>query len=528
MAGRPVPLRDSEDPHAGKYPAKKDGIAALKKRYLSLWFRRLKTDYVSIRRPALLHQPFVLALPDHGRMVITAANALALKEGIQTGMAVADARVLVPSLEVLDDKEGLSSTLLNQLANWCIRYSPTVAIDTPDGLLLDITGCSHLWGGEKDYLRHIVHTLRNKGFDVRAAVADTVGAAWAIARYGQVTTIAEPGEQVNALLSLPPSALRIDPLIAGRLQKLGLDKIQRIAGMARQSLRTRFGNELLMRLDQAFGRAEEHIESVVPAEVYVERLPCLEPICTAGGIEIALTRLLETLCLRMQQDGKGLRTAVFKGHRVDGQLTGAAIGTHRATHSTAHLLKLFEEKIPRMEPGLGIEVFTLEAPKVEDVGPSQSSIWEGRGGLPDKGLSELIDRVSNKMGADRVHRYMPAEHYWPERAITVTNSLDEIALERWSVARPRPVYLLPRPEHIEVTAPIPDYPPMHFRHRNQLHKILRADGPERIEQEWWIATGQHRDYYMVEDENGVRYWIFRSGHYKDEGPHQWFLHGFFA
>ena len=165
---------------------------------------------------------------------------------------------------------------------------------------------------------------------------------------------------------------------------------------------------------------------------------------------------------------------------------------------------------------------------MEDTGPSQKTIWESAGGLLDKGLSELIDRVSNKMGPDRVHRYMPSEHYWPERAITETSSLDEIALDRWSVTRPRPVYLLARPEPIEVTAPIPDYPPMLFRHRGGLHKIIRADGPERIGQEWWIATGQHRDYYMVEDENGIRYWIFRSGHYKGTGPHQWFLHGYFA
>jgi len=498
------------------------------KRFLSLWFRRLTTDYVSIRRPALLHQPFVLALPDHGRMVITAASALAMEEGIQTGMAVADARVLVPTLEVLDDKEGLTSKLLRQLALWCIRYTPIVAIDAPNGLLLDISGCPHLWGGEKVYLQQIVHTLRNKGYDVRGAIADTVGAAWAIARYGRVTPIIEPGEQADALLGLPPAALRIDPLIAGRLQKLGLDRIHRIAGMVRQSLRTRFGNELLLRLDQAFGRADELIESVIPPAVYMERLPCLEPICTAGGIEIALTKLLNTLCSRMQHDGKGLRTAIFKGHRVDGQMIQAAIGTHRATHNIAHLFKLFEEKIPTLEPGLGIEVFTLEAPKTEDTGPSQTTIWEGAGGWLDKNLPELIDRVSNKMGADRVHRYTPSEHYWPERAITATDSLDEIALDRWSVTRPRPVYLLAHPEPIEVTAPIPDYPPMLFRHRGGLHKIIRAEGPERIEQEWWIAMGQHRDYYMVEDESGVRYWIFRSGHYKGTGPHQWFLHGYFA
>jgi len=498
------------------------------KRFCSLWFCRLKTDYVVIRRPALLTHPFVLALPDHGRMVVTAACKRAMEEGVQPGMAVADARVLVPQLDVLDDDAALDTKLLRQLALWAIRYSPHVSINAPDGLLLDISGCPHLWGDEHIYLQQILDTLRSKGYDVRGAIADSVGAAWAVARYGRGKAIIGPGEQVTALLGLPVAGLRIDPLVVGRLQKLGLDRIGRIAGMARQSLRTRFGTELLLRLDEAFGRVDEVIEPVVPVTVYNERLPCLEPIRTAAGIGIALTRLLEKLCTRLQQDGKGLRTALFKGYRVDGKVVEAAIGTHRATHYVAHLFRLFEEKIPMLEPDLGIEVFTLEAPKVEEVGPMQRQLWNGSTGLQGVSLGELIDRVSNKISAYVVTRYIPSEHFWPERAITTTDSMNEVAVETWSVTRPRPIQLLVRPEPIEVTAPIPDYPPMLFKHRGVLHTILKAEGPERIEQEWWLATGQHRDYYMVEDEEGVRCWIFRSGHYKGAGQHQWFLHGYFA
>jgi len=497
-------------------------------RYLSLWFRHLKTDYTLIRRPALLNKPFVLASPDHGRMVITAVNPFAAKEGVSTGMAVADARVLIPGLEVLDDSPGLTGKLLRMLALWCIRYTPTVGVDQPDGLIMDISGCAHLWGGERAYLTQILNTLRGKGYDVRAAVADTIAAAWAVARYGNTTPLVEPGEHAKTLLHLPTAALKIDPAIESRLRRLGLDKIHRIAGMPRQSLLTRFGNQLLLRLDQAFGRADELIEPVVPVEVYSERLPCLEPIRTATGIGIALTRLLETLCQRLRQDGKGLRSAVFKGYRLDGRIVETSIGTHRATHHIAHLLRLFEENIATLEPDLGIEVFTLEALVVEDVAPLQPAMWSGTTGLQDNGLSELVDRITNKTGPRTIHRYLPAQHYWPERAMTATTSLDEIAADAWSVARPRPIHILSRPEPIIVTAPIPDYPPMLFIHKGQRHPITRAEGPERIEQEWWLSGGEHRDYYFVEDEQGVRFWIFRSGHYAGLNSYQWFLHGYFA
>jgi protein ImuB len=147
--------------------------------------------------------------------------------------------------------------------------------------------------------------------------------------------------------------------------------------------------------------------------------------------------------------------------------------------------------------------------------------------LDDIGLSELIDRFAGKFGANQIQRYLPDEHYWPERSVKPALSLDEKINTIWKVDRPRPLQLLQKPERIEVTAPIPDYPPMLFRYKGKLHKIIKADGPERIEQEWWLQQGQHRDYYYVEDEEGKRYWLFRSGHYADKS-YQWFIHGFFA
>jgi protein ImuB len=461
-------------------------------------------------------------------MMVTGVSAAARAQGLETGMTVADARVLAPLIEVLDDKPDLPGKLLRALALWCIRYTPVTAMDLPDGLILDITGCAHLWGGEREYLKDVVTRLRTSGYDVRGALADTIGAAWAIARFGWETPIIGSGGQMQALLSLPPAALRLESAVLERLKKLGLYHISDIAGMPRSALRRRFGPDLLLRLDQAFGQQEEVIEPVQPVEPYQERLPCLEPIVSAGGIEIALTRLLEALCGRLQQEGKGLRTAIFKGYRTDGRIEQIGIGTNRATHHAEHLFKLFQEKIATIEPGLGVELFVLDASKVEDVSPLQEVLWGGSFGLDDVGLSELLDRMTNKGGAEIIHRYLPAEHHWPERSIQPASSLLEKAAAAWPDDRPRPIHLLSKPEPIEVTAPIPDYPPMLFRYKDKLHTIKRADGPERIEQEWWIEGARHRDYYAVEDEDGARYWLFRSGHYAGARSSQWFIHGFFA
>jgi protein ImuB len=500
----------------------------MQKRFMSIWFRYLRTDWYSRHQPQLSNMPFILASPDHGRMVVTAANAQVQTQGVDTGMAVADARAIIPSLQVLDDNPELPGKLLKGFAEWCIRYTPSVTIDAPDGLMLDVTGCTHLWGSEKQYLTFIIKRLKDFGYDARAAMADTIGTAWAVARFGQDALIVESGQQTTALLLLPPAALRLEAETAERLEKLGLRRVSNFISMPRTALRRRFGTLFLLRLDQALGYEEEVIQPVQPIEPYQERLPCLEPIVTATGIEIALQRLLDILCHRLEQEQKGLRVASFKGYRVDGKIEKIEIGTNRPSSNSRHLFKLFENKIDSIEPGFGIELFTLEASKVEDIVPLQEKLWENTGGLDDIGLSELLDRIGGKIGANQIHRYVPDEHYWPELSFKPAATINESLQTNWKVNRPRPLQMLFKPEPIEVTAPIPDYPPMLFRYKGKLHKIIKADGPERIEQEWWLQQGQHRDYYSVEDEDGNRYWLFRSGHYGVAKSHQWFIHGFFA
>lgn len=495
------------------------------RRFISIWFRYLITDWFTLRQPALANSAFVLRAPSHGRMVVTAANALAETKGIYAGMVLADARAIISDLIVLDDKPNLMERLLTRIAEWCIRFTPFAAIDPADGIILDATGCSHLWGDDEAYLNDISKRLNARGYHVRAAIADTIGTAWAMARFGQCRVI-KPGQQSEALLHLPSAALRLEPETIDRLQKLGLRQIKDFIGMPRSALRRRFGIHIVTRLNQALGLEEEFIQPVQPIELYYERLPCLEPIATATGIEIALQRLLEALCQRLQKEQKGLRLACFKCYRIDGKIEQIQIATNSPSHNIKHLFKLFEIKICCIEPDLGIELFVLEAPKVEDHAPSQQKLWETMWGLDNVHLSELVDRLAGKVGSNAIHRFLPDEHYWPERSFKQAISLQELKTTEWSLDRPRPMQLLSTPEKIEVTAPVPDYPPMNFRYKGKLHTIKKADGPERIEQEWWIQEGQHRDYYVVEDEEGHRYWLFRLGHYEEK--YQWFIHGFFS
>jgi protein ImuB len=497
------------------------------KRFVAIWFRHLTTDYLVRKRPELKDIPFVLAGPERGRMVVKAVNDIAQAKGISTDMVVADCRAILPSLKVIDDDINTAGKVLSALAEWCMRYTPSVAIELPDGLLLDISGCAHLWGGEEPYLKNILTRLRDYGYHVRAAMADTIGAAWAVSRYGQLTPIIEPGKHLEALLSLPPAALRLEASIITRLDKLGLHQVRSFINMPRSALRRRFGQALLSRLDQALGQEIEVLEPVRPIEAHQERLPCLEPIRTAKGIEIALSKLLDKLCDRLRKEGKGLRQSVFKGYRIDGNIQQIQIGTNRASRNVDHLFRLFKLKIPTIEPALGFELFIIEAPIVEDVAIEQEAIWEMSTAKDEAKVAELLDTISGKFGSQAIQRYLPAEHYWPERSIIPATSLQDKPSTAWRIDLPRPVHLLTVPEPITVAAPIPDYPPMHFIYKGNVHVVDKSDGPERIEQEWWIQQGLYRDYYCIEDREGKRYWIFRLGSYHTGEP-KWFIHGFFA
>ncbi len=479
-----------------------------------------------LRRQAELKDvPFVLVLTQRGKRIVKAVNPQAHEKGICTGMLAADCRAIVPELQILDYEPEQPVKLLIALAEWCIRYTPFISVDASDMLILDASGCAHLWGGEEKYLQEIQNKFNKFGYTIKIAIADTIGTAWAVCKFGQTNSIIKSGSETESLISLPPAALRLETPVLEKLQKLGLKTIGSFINMPATALRRRFGQPLLNRLGQALGEEMEMMNLVIPLTPYRERLPSLEPIRTAEGIEIAIKTLLEMLCLRLQQESKGLRKCELKCYRIDGGIEKTEIGTSKPSRNTLHLFKLFENKIKQIEPDLGIELFLLEASVVEDLQNTQDSLWTVSSG-DETALAELLDRLAGKTGGKSIYRYLPAEHYWPERSFKKATSLSEKPTTTWRTDLPRPLHILSVPELIQVSVQMPDYPPLLFRYKNKVHTIKKADGPERIEQEWWIQNGLYRDYYCVEDEDGARYWLFRSGDYSADP--KWFIHGFFS
>ncbi|WP_188259008.1 Y-family DNA polymerase [Azospirillum tabaci] len=508
------------------------------RRILSLWLPRLPTDAHSRRHPERPGHPLAAILAERGRLGVAAVNRAAEEAGVWPGMSLADARAIEPALAVFDADPESDARLLERIAGWCTRYTPWTSPDGPDGVALDITGCAHLFGGEAALTADLSARLTAAGFESRLAVADTSAAAWALARFGREGPAKREGRgnRADTLLSpLPVAALRLPAATVEGLAAVGLRRIGDLHAIPRATLAARFGPEPLRRLDQAYGRLDEPLSPRLPVPPHSARLALPEPLTTAEAIAEALRRLLASLCAGLEKTGEGARRLRLELHRVDRRLEDApqtlAIGTGRPVRRPDALMRLFVQKLDRVEPGPGLELMVLSATEAGPLAAAQAALDGttdgGMDGQPE--LGELMDRLGNRLGERAVLRLVPRQSWLPERSVAPAPAFtDAPGGALWPADRPRPVRLLTPPEPIEAMALVPDDPPAMFRWRGVQHRIRRADGPERIEAEWWRRSGEPRDYYRVEDEAGRRFWVFRQGLYRPGVAALWFLHGFFG
>jgi protein ImuB len=484
--------------------------------------------------------PLALVATEGGTRRLAAVDDAAAALGLFVGQKAADAAALVPDLVAADHDPDGDRAALEILCDWCVRFSPAVAIDGLDGLFLDVEGVSHLWGGEAAMLDDLLARLERWGAPARGAIADTPGAAWALARYAPDRTIAPPGGQGALLASLPVAALRLDEAAQAQLPRLGLFQVGQLLALPRAQLARRFGLSAVMRIDQALGAAREALTFRRPATPWFDRLAFFEPISALSDLERAAGDLCALLCARLEAEGQGARRFELVFHRLDGKDQPVRAGLSRPGRDAVRIARLLKPKLDMVDPGFGIEVVTLWAADVEPLATAQRTLDPGSldadaGAGLDEGLAPLVDRLVNRLGEDRVWRADPHQSHVPERSVVRRAPLDPRPDAAWDPDRPRPTRLLRRPEAIEVMAKLPDDPPVQFRWRGQSRRVRLAEGPERIGQEWWrkafdeVGPGKVRDYYRVEDETGERFWIFRAGLYGDgETVPKWWLHGLFG
>jgi protein ImuB len=521
---------------------------------LSLWLPRLATDRV--KRLREVSAPLVVYGKRGNADVLTAVDETAERLGLHTGLALAQARAMHPAIEAIEEDAEANSVLLDMIADWCLRYTPLVATDAPDGLLLDIGGCAHLYGGECELVADLGQRIAHAGFAFSIAIAGTIGAAHAAAHAGAPTTYAN-GEERALLEPLPLAALRIAPAVAASLARVGLKRIGDIIDLPRAPLTARFGAELLRQLDRALGREHEPLSPRLPVAPYVAEQRFHDPIAREDDVLGTVEKLAAWLTIALERRGDGARRVELTLFRTDGALRRIAAGTAQPLRNAQDIRALFAERLnalsDELDPGFGFDMARLAVAVAEPCPPEQIGI----GAEEEAGeLVRLVDRLSARLGATRVRQTVAQDSHIPEvasasvSAQTTGKNMQGQALG-WDAFRrhraetelaPRPLRLLKQPEPIEALAEVPDGPPLRFKWRRAQHDVIAAEGPERIEGVWWTEQASSpsgnlaRDYFRVEDKSGHRFWLFRAGLYRDVTPNDlghgrapgWFLHGTFA
>jgi protein ImuB len=566
------------------------------RRVLYLWLQHWPIDRLRLSRqknsgaPAE-EAPFATVVDIAGRRLLAAVNPAAVAAGLAPGMPLADALSFFPGLATAAAEPAEDAAALRRLAEWCGRYSPWTAPDGADGVKIEITGSAHLWGGEEALAADLAARLDRRHVAGRIAIADTLGAAWAAARFAEASrnpVILPLGDCRAALAPLPVEALRLDPATAQGLRRVGLKRVGDLAAMPSDALARRFGEVVMRRLGQAQGDLPEPLSPLGEAPARRVRLSFAEPISDPADLLRATERLVTDLVPRLAREGTGARRLDLGFYRVDGRVERIRLGTARPSRDPRHLAALFKERLDTIDTGLGIEDMILAAFAVEPLPPEQIELLhpnpprlagEGRKRAGERGrdIAPLLDRLGNRLGLAAVSRFEPCESHIPERAsvhvpisvapaipgmarqgrppgegtqrqpVPVPGSLPpgfasdgpETYLTRGrlrgddEIRPPRPIRLFDPPEPVEAFWLLPDDPPFRFTWRRRRHRVTRADGPERIAEEWWRPEGSSaadaiRDYYRVEDEEGRRFWLFRAGlHGHDRAP-RWFVHGAFS
>lgn len=510
------------------------------------WRRAFAPDAPEPRAPTAL-----ILDTAHGPR-ITAVNDAGLTAGARPGMLLADARALCPDLVAVPADPAGDLAALEKLALWAQRWGPWSALDPPDGLLVDVTGVAHLFGGETALLADVDRAFAARGLTARAALAPTAGAAWALAHYGPSASILAPGDDpLRELGDLPVAALRLDDDVLTVLRRLGikrLGELVRVSGTgnddpeaeaaARDALRRRFRNHRspaanpLLRLDQLLGRVPEPLLPVIDHPMPMVQRRLMEPLRHRSLLDHVLEDLAADMIRALEARDEGARRLDLALWRVDGEVLQRRIELAAATREASHITRLFAARLDDVEAGFGIEMVQLRASWSEPLGLTQTDL-DAAAESHGTALAACIDRLTVRLGYRAVTRPVPRASHIPERAQGWQPPFAPVPPSQSAFAfHSRPLKLLDKPEPIAVLHAAPDGVPQRFRWRGEVREVARVEGPERIAPEWWRerSTTRLRDYYRIEDEAGRRYWIYRAGVIGDGrgGVPDWFLQGLYS
>lgn len=549
-----------------------------RRRILSLWFPRLAAERLLRQERGVLNGPVAVVRDQSNMQVLASLSSEAEAQGLRHGQPLRDALAMCPTLVTRLANPQAEAAFLAILRRWAGRFSPWVSEEPPASLAIDLTGSAHLFGGEAAVLEAVEGDCADLGLTVHSGIADTLGAAWALARFAgqsvqptrtgdaidqeapatrvravkrrnwerggppprlappgnRAARIAPAGQTHTAIAALPVAALRLPEDTIINLTRLGLRRVGDLIGTPRAALARRFGRELVRRLDQALGVEPEPISPTRPETHFAVRLTLPDPIGLEADILAGIDRLLPALTERLKKKGRGARRVRVQFFRSDQTMQWLEIGLARPSDDPNRIRPLLAMKLGDIDAGFGIDTLRIEACVTEPLhthqhkGHMDAAARASARLIANTAIDDLIGKVGARIGLEAVTRLHPGDSHIPEKSCLILAAAWSEPATDW----PKPATLRPlmlwRPE--PVTAQETPSLPLSFRWRRRELQTVQASGPERISPEWWLDEPEWRtgvrDYWQVRTNSGERLWLyFAHGHTMSAG---WFCHGVFA
>ena len=516
------------------------------RRFLSLWLPRLATDRARRLGGVNERAPLAAVAKIDNAQRLVCVDAQAARLGLSVGLSLPDAHARFPALVAVEAEPLEEARLIERLCDWCSRFTPLAALDGRDGLMLDISGISHLFGGEAALIDDCRARLAAQGITVLIGAASNPRAAWALARFSRETIAPEPMSDkafAKLFFDLPLAALGLDEKTVADMARAGLRRIGDIALRPRAPITARFGPHPMARLDALKGLERPSISPrFAPPDFCAERR-FASPIQTAQAIEASLRKLADDLVVLLERQAKGARRIELALYRVDGHVRRILIGASRPLNEARAIVRLIAEKLASpdedaIDAGYGVDLMRIACLAAEPLAPSEAELERAHEAERAHALAELLDRLTARLGARAVTRRELVEAHLPEQAEASAPATlgeartrgEEPGRKAEAGAPARPLRLFARPEPIEALAEVPDGPPLRFRWRRVLHNVAAIEGPERIAAPWWRREAMPtRDYFRAEDTEGRRFWLYREGLWgRETAQAKWFVHGLFG
>ena len=493
------------------------------KRVMSIWLPLLPLERRARFGDPRVETAFAITAEIKNALCLTHLTQQARAIGLTPGMSVPDARAICPDLLTEKCDPAREDMLLRALRRWADQLSPSIALDKPDGLILDITGCAHLFGGELEMTKHAMERFEDMQFTVKIGIADTKGAARALARHAQSDiSISNAGHTKYELEHLPIEALQVDNKTRLELRRVGFKTLGELYGVKHSELARRFGVETVTAFSKMLGQFPDPVSPMASAPVFAARMNLPEPIGFRADLQEVLGKLSQSVCGRLKTAKLGARQFHLTVRCVDTGDHVISIGFAQPCYDAGLVISQFERPLDNLKIEFGADWFRLLADTLETIKERQR-IMGGEEQEAIEDLTQVITTLGNRLGFDRVRKFVPCQSHHPEREFMTIEAADSYAVTDWpDPARRRPLRIF-RPERLRTLEA--GRPPKKFEWRKTEYTSRSSIGPERLSSEWWSSLRDDvKDYWAVETEGGARLWLMT---FPAKSEPNWFVSGQF-